>query len=141
MDKQVRYCAECGKPLKPRNLKYCSNDCFKKDKAKNKIVVICKTCGKEFTQPSKRERIYCSSECSNNGKRKQTVNTRPTLNYEELNRPFTNDTPYLVNLWHHKHGNSFEEIAIILNRSLESVKEAYRQYVQSKEVLNATRIN
>ncbi len=133
-----RYCAECGKLLRPKNQKYCSNDCFKAAKAKAKKIIICKTCGKKFTSPGKKERKYCSNECCGEDKRTTKVNTRPERN-NELNRPFTSETPYLVNLWHNRQGDSFEQIAMILNRSVESVKEAYNMYVQ--EGLHATRIN
>lgn len=138
MNKQVRYCAECGKLLRPKNQKYCSNDCFKASKAKSKSISICKTCGKEFIRPGKKKRIYCSIECCGEDKRTTGINTRPDRT-NELNRPFTDNTPYIVWLWHKKHGNSFEQIAMILNRSLDNVKEAYNMYAQ--EGLNATRIN
>jgi predicted transcriptional regulator len=139
--KTLRYCAECGKLLRPKNQKYCSDNCFRKAKAKakNKRTVICKTCGKEFIQTGKKDRTYCSIKCYKEDNQKGSANTRPVIGYEELNRPFTNDTPYLVNLWHKKHGNSFEEIAMILNRSIDNVKQAYNMYAQ--EGLHETRVN
>lgn len=129
MTKPIRYCKECGKSLGPRNETYCSNSCFRKAKGKTRRTVICKVCGKEFTQTGKRDRIYCSNQCCNDDNRNM-ANTRPDITKEELNRPFTSETPYLVWLWHNKHGDGFELIAMILNRSVESVKEAYNKYVQ-----------
>ncbi len=73
--------------------------------------------------------------CANEGKNEKAVNTRPTLSYDELNRPFTDDTPHLVRRWHDEQGNSFEEIAMILNRSVENVKEAYNKGATWKGVM------
>lgn len=68
--------------------------------------------------------------------RKQTIcpDCRQEIKRKNQNRPFTTETPYLVWLWHSK-GYSFQNIALSLGRTIDGVKEAYMQYLQSKDGL------
>ena len=89
---------------------------------------ICKNCGKEFEYDLKannnRERQYCCRSCASVdrwAKRKCENRTKCNSTTEEKqNRPLTADTAYYVRLWHAK-GDSPEEIAGTLNRSVEQV--------------------
>lgn len=83
-------------------------------------LVKCKTCGRKFL--------------TNNPKRKTCPGCVTRSQKEESIRPLTTETPYLVWMWHSK-GDSFADIALALGRTVANVKEAYRQYVQSKEVV------
>ena len=83
----VRYCKECGKPIRPecsRKL-YCSDDCARvanarRAKEKNRKakgiseddILVCPCCKKEFVRGNRHGcRKYCSPECSYEMKMKQ----------------------------------------------------------------------
>lgn len=68
-------CSNCGKlinrssyRLKCYSKQFCSNECIKQSKTKNKLKHNCKVCGKEFEfLPSRlkySKRLYCSHKCS-----------------------------------------------------------------------------
>lgn len=66
------YCLVCGKSvLAPtnQNRKFCSKDCHDSFQSRNKIKLVCQTCGKTFYRsPSwtkQRKGYYCSLECRN----------------------------------------------------------------------------
>lgn len=71
----VKFCRNCGKPLKQtqgkKTKKYCSDKCrmawwnTHPDAVKHKIirVEVCQSCGKSFEVHGNRERKYCSRGC------------------------------------------------------------------------------
>lgn len=61
---------------------------------------------------------------------KQTIchDCKQRIQAEQSTRPYTDETPYLVWLWHSK-GDSFSDIALALGRTVANVKEAYNKYV------------
>lgn len=78
-DANVRYCKECGKPLRPEDWrrKYCSDDCQRvvnsrraNELARKKAgiseddILICPNCNKEFRRGDRHGMVkYCSDEC------------------------------------------------------------------------------
>ena len=90
-----------------------------------------KQCGKYFEYNPARKQIYCCSKCrqeANNRKRKRKRpyhKRQPELK-PDLNRPYTDDTIYLVHKWH-REGMDSKEIAELLMRSEENVRQALRK--------------
>lgn len=77
MPKEFNYvCEWCGSPFTSYNLgvHYCSRKC--KWNAyyaqKEKKMITCKECGKEFYAKPSKKRVFCSNDCSHNWKRKQS---------------------------------------------------------------------
>ncbi|GMB10629.1 MAG: helix-turn-helix transcriptional regulator [Candidatus Improbicoccus devescovinae] len=74
-DKSQNFCKNCSKALildkktKPEKFccKTCKNRCWNKNRNiytnKPKNIVICKHCGKKFTDYQNSKRIYCSHQC------------------------------------------------------------------------------
>lgn len=95
-------------------------------------TAICKGCGKEFSYDphNGRERQYCSKSCAKQHHWKEGRMRSDCLSKERKtisqNRPLTADTVYYVRLWHAK-GDSPEEIAMVLNRSVEQVRDLIRR--------------
>lgn len=93
----------------------------------------CQLCGAWFTyNPKIPWKKYCSKECL----KKATAEGRKTGysagNPESLNRPYTTDTVYLIHKWR-REGMSVEEIAGLLMRSEENVREALRRPLTSEQ--------
>lgn len=110
-------CTECGKILIGNQRKFCSKSCCGKNNRKKVKISICEVCGAEYEVKNWRQK-FCSKSCS----AKRTRNSK--CKDEDLNRPYTSETKYLILMWHRK-GNSKVEIAQILGRSLESVEKAF----------------
>lgn len=87
-------------------------------------IETCTKCGQKFQAGFRQKMCY---SCQKKAKDRQR------------NRAFTKETPYLVWFWHTKHDDNFELIALVLNRTIDNVKQAYRQYIKEhglKEVAN-----
>jgi hypothetical protein len=76
---------------------------------------ICKGCGEEY-ETTDRYQQYCSMSCARTYAYNRDM---------KRNRPFTEETEYLVKLWHRK-GDSARTIANILNRPVEVIEEILR---------------
>jgi len=126
----VAICEHCGREFKPKNnslnytQRYCGYSCSAKARKKEVQTRKCEYCGKEYTPYRYNGNArYCSKSCSTrasflNGERKE-----PTL--QSKDRPLTDETVYLVKMWH-KQGDSPELIAYILNRNIETIKGILR---------------
>ena len=97
-------------------------------KKRERRMIICPVCGREFEAPTKR-RKFCSNKCCCawwQAKMREQRNIAP-LDPETIergkNRELTEDTPYLCQKWLME-GDSVEMIAEALGRSLESVQRA-----------------
>lgn len=114
----MKTCVNCGKPLIGKQDKYCCKRC--KYKYKGPIEHKCENprCGKVFVKRSGSQRFCCK------GCMKATADGTIRNAKEALERPFTKDTKHIILLWH-KQGNSKEEIAKILGRSLENIEQAF----------------
>jgi hypothetical protein len=73
-DKSQNLCKNCGKELvlrkKTKPKKFCCKTCKnrwwnqnRKCLAKSENIVICKHCGKKFTDYQNSKKIYCSHQC------------------------------------------------------------------------------
>ena len=122
--KPIRYCQMCGKQLKNKQVKFCSNECFHGFQASTEKIYKCQVCGKDIRTTGGRERKYCSNECSFTARRGSKIKTRVAVSNKTKNRPFTEDTAYLIRLWY-KQGTSKKTIANILNRSLKNIEQAF----------------
>lgn len=92
-------------------------------------------CGQYFEYNPARKQIYCCSKCrqeANHRKRNRKREYRKREPAPGPNRPYTNDTIYLVHKWH-REGMSVEEIAGLLMRSEENVREALRRPLTSEQ--------
>lgn len=85
--KNMRYCKECGKPMKPEDWRksYCSDDCRRvvnsrknKENHRKKCgisdddILVCPNCKKEFVRGNRHGTVkYCSPECAYEIKMKQ----------------------------------------------------------------------
>lgn len=58
---ETKVCLVCGRPLKGKQLKYCSKKCTGIGKQGYKI---CPVCGKKFPEWEQSSKICCSPECS-----------------------------------------------------------------------------
>lgn len=94
-------------------------------------------CGQYFEYNPARKQLYCCSKCrweANNRKRKRKRpyhKRQPELK-PDLNRPYTDDTIYLVHKWH-REGMDSKEIADLLMRSEENVRRALREPLTSEQ--------
>lgn len=117
----VKICAWCGKEYSGRRSKYCSDLCKSKALSKGKQTkeIKCLQCGKTIIVPLNNRTKYCSAACANEA---QCENAEKRFTPKSLNRPFTDETAYLIKLWHEK-GDSAEKIALALGRNVEAVKQ------------------
>lgn len=118
MNKKKYYgkCIICGSSLKRHQTKYCCKKCYflTRKSISEKRTCLNPECGKEF-MAKKRSQKYCCEKCGHTGLSKK--------NQASLNRPYTNETVYLIKLWLSQ-GDSLERIALALGRSLKNVKQA-----------------
>ena len=117
----VKICALCGKEYSGRKSKYCSSEC--KHKALRKAekptkIRNCLHCGKEMVLPLNSRQKYCSEFCRDEAQRE---NAEKWFAPKSQDRPFTEETAYLIKLWHEK-GDSPEKIALAMDRPLDVVK-------------------
>ena len=84
----------------------------------------CQLCGAWFAyNPKIPWKKYCSKECLKKATAEGRKTDYPAGSPESLNRPYTDDTIYLIHKWH-KEGIKVEEIAELLMRSEENVQVA-----------------
>ncbi len=120
--KEIRKCVICGNRLRGKQKECCSIKCRQKHHKNNTKTVIC-TCGKEFECNSFSRQKYCEA-CQENKKYKKVkeVETRPN---SELDRPYTKETANIIRMFHES-GDSLDNIALALGRSVENVKLAFK---------------
>ena len=127
-------CVICGKPLNPKQQKYCSAKCRNKMNGirqaekrsalpKDKYKKVCGVCGKPF-ETNQFNQKYCCKKCSYVAKRSKEY--RPAQLTETMNRPFTKDTAFLVRKWHDE-GMTIKAIAEMLQRTEENVMGAFEE--------------
>ncbi len=113
-------CEHCKERFVPKTLnqKYCTHTCQQaaaRAKRKRVATAFCKTCGKAFA-PINANHLYCCEDC----RPSKHVSQRMEHN---LNRPFTQDTVFLVCKWY-REGMSVKQLAKLLYRSQESIQKA-----------------
>lgn len=92
-------------------------------------------CGQYFEYDPAKKQLYCCSKCrweANNRKRKRKREYRKREPAPGPNRPYTDDTIYLIHKWH-KEGMDSKEIADLLMRSEENVRRALREPLTSEQ--------
>lgn len=117
---EIKTCLHCGKTLVGRQSKYCSRSCTVKYMHVAHEMGKCENprCDNEFLKRAKNQR-FCCVKCKET---EHTINA--TVRKDAENRPYTNETGYIIRLWFSK-GDSKAKIAQILGRSLESVEKAF----------------
>lgn len=121
------FCLQCGGKFTPKNTtqKFCCARCgdIWRSGHKHKLPekAVCPTCGKKFA-PRNGNHKYCSRSCQPSTAKTKAKEPRP----DGKNRPFTEDTVYLINKWH-REGMSVDNLAKMLDRSRESVLKALKE--------------
>ena len=95
-------------------------------------------CGQYFEYNPARKQLYCCSKCrqeANNRKRnrKRSYHKHQPELKSDPNRPYTRDTVYLIHKWH-REGMTAQEIAELLNRSVENVQAALESPITHSQV-------
>ena len=86
-------------------------------------------CENWFVPKTARQKYCCRKCCMsvlNRAENKRLRGQRKLEPPPDLNRPYTDDTIYLIHKWH-KEGIKVEEIAELLMRSEENVRQALRE--------------
>ena len=86
-------------------------------------------CGQYFEYDPAKKQLYCCSKCrweANNRKRKRKREYRKREPAPGPNRPYTDDTIYLIHKWY-REGMDSKEIGKLLMRSEENVRQALRE--------------
>ena len=87
----------------------------------------CQLCGAWFAyNPKIPWKKYCSKECLKKATAEGRKTDYPAGSPESLNRPYTDDTVYLVHKWH-REGMDSKEIGDLLMRSEGNVRQALRE--------------
>lgn len=123
--KNLGNCAVCGLPITNAHCtKYCGNACYKSQRNSKTLIVKCEFCGTDIKQIGSDIRRFCSAKCSSESRKNKAIVNSLSKKTQGINRPYTAETRYLIRLWT-KQGDSKADIALMMNRSLESVELAF----------------